>query len=210
MKYIVFIISVFIVLNGCLSLPFSLSVLTTIAGGVTWWRAVTSIWTDILHDVQTSQGLDRMYGPDGNESAEWLNGTIAKLWPQINADLFGTIVDLIEDVMQASIPSFVNEVKITNVGQGTTPMRILSLRWLSEAEAPRGATDRLNEQEEVGEWACFEIGFAYRASRSGASAASKAKNANLLVHLTLGLKGVVATPIRMSNILSPLGTYLII
>lgn len=138
-------------------------------------------------------------GPEGNESAEWLNGIIAKLWPQINADLFSTIVDLIEDVMQASIPSIVNEVKVTNVGQGTTPMRVLSLRWLAEDEVLRDTNGRLNEQEEVGEWACLEIAFAYRASRSGASAASKAKNANLMVYLTLGLKGVVATPIRMSG-----------
>lgn len=136
-------------------------------------------------------------GPEGNESAEWLNGIISKLWPQINADLFSSMVDLIEDVMQASIPSIVNQVKITNMGQGSTPMRILSLRWLSEDEVPTGATERLNEQEEVGEWACLEVAFAYRASPSSASAASKAKNANLLIHLTFGVKGVVATPIRM-------------
>lgn len=202
MKYIIFVITIFIFFNGCLSLPFSLSVLAAIGGGVTWWRNVNSVWADILHEVQISQGLDRVNGPEGNESAEWLNGTIAKLWPQINADLFGTIVDLIEDVMQASIPSFVNEVKVTNVGQGTKPIRIISLRWLREEEAPGGTTDPLGEQEEVGEWACLEVTFAYRAGRSGASAASKAKNANLLVHLTLGLKGVVATPIRMPNPLS--------
>lgn len=204
MKYIIFVIAVFIFFNGCLSLPFSLSVLAAIGGGVTWWRNVNSIWADILHDVQTSQGLDRVIGPEGHESAEWLNGTIAKLWPQINAELFSTIVDLIEDVMQASIPSFVNEVKVTNVGQGTTPIRILSLRWLHEEGVP---VDKLSEQEEVGEWACLEVAFAYRASRSGASAASKAKNANLMVYLTLGLKGVVATPIRMSNPLSHFGDY---
>lgn len=130
----------------------------------------------------------------GNESAEWLNGTIAKLWPQVNADIFSSMVDLIEDVMQASIPSVVNQVKIVNVGQGSTPVRILSLRWLKESEA---AAERLNEQEEVGEWACLEVAFAYRASPSGGSAASKAKNANLLVQLTLGVKGVMGAPIRM-------------
>lgn len=71
-------------------------------------------------------------GPEGNESVEWLNGTISKLWPQINADLFSTVVDLIEDVMQASLPPVVNQVKITSVGQGATPIRILSMRWLNE------------------------------------------------------------------------------
>lgn len=138
-------------------------------------------------------------GSEGNESAEWLNGTIAKLWPQVNADLFSSMVDLLEDVMQASIPSIVNEVKVTNVGQGTNPIRILSLRWLNESEVPGGPTERLNEQEEVGEWAALEVAFAYRASPSGSSAASKAKNANLLIHLTFGVKGVMGTPIRMQN-----------
>src|SRR5437588_1303073 len=132
-------------------------------------------------------------GPEGNESVEWLNGAISKLWPQINADLFSTIVDLIEDVMQASMPPVVNHVKITSVGQGATPIRILSMRWLNE-DGEKGANVRLNEQEEVGEWVSLEVAFAYRASLSSSDAASKAKNASLLIHLTLGLKGVLGTP----------------
>ncbi|KAI5850247.1 hypothetical protein DFP73DRAFT_508523 [Morchella snyderi] len=197
LKYIVFVMTTFIILNGCLPLPYSISIFITIAGGVTWWRNVESVWTDIIHNAQTTQGVDRMHtqGSEGNESAEWLNGTIAKLWPQVNADLFSSMVDLLEDVMQASIPSIVNEVKVTNVGQGTNPIRILSLRWLNESEVPGGPTERLNEQEEVGEWAALEVAFAYRASPSGSSAASKAKNANLLIHLTFGVKGVMGTPI---------------
>jgi len=136
-------------------------------------------------------------GPEGNESVEWLNGAISKLWPQINADLFSTVVDLIEDVMQASMPPVVSQVKITGVGQGATPIRILSVRWLNEG-GEKGANERLNEQEEVGEWVSLEVAFAYRASPSGSDAASKAKNASLLIYLTLGLEGVLGTPIRES------------
>jgi len=134
-------------------------------------------------------------GPEGNESVEWLNGAISKLWPQINADLFSTLVDLIEDVMQGSMPPVVSQVKITSVGQGATPIRILSVRWLSEG-GEKGANERLNEQEEVGEWVSLEVAFAYRASPSGSDAASKAKNASLLIYLTLGVEGVLGTPIR--------------
>lgn len=35
-------------------------------------------------------------GAAGNESVEWLNGTIAKLWPQINADIFASSVGTLE------------------------------------------------------------------------------------------------------------------
>jgi hypothetical protein len=97
--------------------------------------------------------------------------------------------------MQASMPPVVNQVKVASVGQGSTPMRILSMRWLNE-EGTGGAGERLNEQEKVGEWVSLEIAFSYRASPSSSDAASKAKNASLLIQLTLGLKGVMGTPIR--------------
>lgn len=97
--------------------------------------------------------------------------------------------------MQASMPPVVNQVKIASVGQGTTPVRILSMRYLSEGDE-RGSYQKLNEQEEVGEWVSLEVGFAYRASPSSCDAASKARNASLLIHLTLGVKGVLGTPIR--------------
>ena len=141
-----------------------------------------------------------MPGIPGNESVEWLNGVITKLWPQIDSDLFIPIVDLIEDVMQASIPSIITQVKIVNVGQGTTPARVLSMRWLDDANETDKQTNstsyRLNEHEQVGEWASLEMSFAYRGLPSAASAASKAKNANLLVHFYVGMNGLFGAPIR--------------
>jgi hypothetical protein len=122
----------------------------------------------------------------------------------VNPDIFIPIVDLLEDVMQNSIPSIVTQIKIVNVGQGSTPMRVLSMRWLDEGnendgnapDTEHGATDRLNEQEQVGEWASLEISFSYRALPSSASASSKAKNANLLVHFYMGLNGLFGAPFR--------------
>jgi Ca2+-dependent lipid-binding protein len=205
LKYVAFVAASFVLLNGGLGLPFSVSILVTIAGGVTWWRSVDSAWENFCHFVESDQGKQRMRTPGirGNESVEWLNGVLTKLWPQVNTDIFVPIVDLLEDVMQASIPSFITQVKIVNVGQGVTPLRVLSMRWLDEenqndskaADTKHGATDRLNEEEQMGEWASLEVSFAYRAQPSSSSAQSKAKNANLLVHFYMGLNGFFGTPL---------------
>lgn len=203
-KYIAFVAATFILLNGCLSLPFSLSILVVFGGGVTWWRNIESAWDSFNHCVESDQGKQKMRvaGVKGNESVEWLNGVISKLWPQVNPEIFGPMVDLLEDVMQNSIPSIVTNVKVVNVGQGSTPVRVLSIRWLDEdnendrkaADTEHGATDRLNEQEQEGEWASLEVAFSYRALPSSASASSKAKNANLLVHFYMGMNGLFGTP----------------
>ncbi|KAL7267575.1 hypothetical protein RUND412_009834 [Rhizina undulata] len=183
-------------MNGILRLPYSVGIFLALGGGITWWRKVETAWADIIHQVQTDGGKQRMTleGAEGNESVEWLNGIIAKLWPQVNADLFSTAIDLLEDIMQASIPSIVSQIKVSNVGQGTTPMRILSMRWLNEdreeKSVPSGGIDRMTEQE-VGEWVSLEVAFSYRAQPSGANAVSKAKNAHLLLYMRMGLKGVL-------------------
>ena len=78
------------------------------------------------------------------------------------------------------------------------------MRWLDEENeddqsVPPSALPgphRLNEEEQMGEWANLEVSFAYRAQPSSSSARSKAKNANLLVHLHMGMNGFFGAPIR--------------
>lgn len=41
--------------------------------------------------------------------------------------MFVGTVDMVEDVMQASLPGIVNAVKISDYGQGTNPVRIVSM-----------------------------------------------------------------------------------
>ena len=41
------------------------------------------------------------------ESAEWANAVIRGLWPIINTDMFSSLVDMLEDIMQSSVPSFI-------------------------------------------------------------------------------------------------------
>lgn len=41
------------------------------------------------------------------ESAEWANAVIRGLWPSINTDMFTSLVDMLEDIMQSSVPKFI-------------------------------------------------------------------------------------------------------
>lgn len=38
------------------------------------------------------------------ESVQWLNSFVASIWPLVNPDLFSSLIDMIEDIMQASLP----------------------------------------------------------------------------------------------------------
>lgn len=39
---------------------------------------------------------------------------------------------MVEDVLQASLPGFVDAVRIADIGQGTNPLRIVSMRALPD------------------------------------------------------------------------------
>ena len=41
------------------------------------------------------------------ESAEWANAVVRGLWPIINTDLFSSLIDMLEDIMQSSVPTFI-------------------------------------------------------------------------------------------------------
>lgn len=71
------------------------------------------------------------------ESVHWLNSLLASIWPLVNPDLFASLVDQIEDVMQASLPKAIKMVSVDDMGQGNESIRILGVRWL-----PTGAASR--------------------------------------------------------------------
>ncbi len=71
------------------------------------------------------------------ESVQWLNSLLAAIWPLVNPDLFASLVDQIEDIMQASLPKVVKMVSVDDMGQGSESVRILGVRWL-----PTGAASR--------------------------------------------------------------------
>ncbi|KAN0065841.1 hypothetical protein ACQY0O_000971 [Thecaphora frezii] len=76
------------------------------------------------------------FNPDGTtEGAEWLNGIVEGLWEVMNPELFSSLGSTLEDVMQASIPGFIHAVKVVDLGQGSTPLRLTGLRILSDEDA---------------------------------------------------------------------------
>ena len=52
-------------------------------------------------------GKDGTKGPERKESVEWMNRLLQRVWPLISRDLFAPAADLLEDVLQSKLPSFV-------------------------------------------------------------------------------------------------------
>lgn len=69
------------------------------------------------------------------ESVQWLNSLLASIWPLVNPDLFSSLIDMIEDIMQASLPKVVKMVSIDDMGQGNQSLRVLGVRWLPSGAA---------------------------------------------------------------------------
>ncbi|KAH8101754.1 hypothetical protein BXZ70DRAFT_1071093 [Cristinia sonorae] len=149
------------------------------------------------------------------ESAEWANALLRGVWPIMNPDLFTSAVDMLEDIMQSSVPSFIHSVRIADIGLGHNAARITAVRSLPDAEmrasnksqveaekaASSGASqegddssgsDISNDEKEAldGDHINLELSFAYRGLPSGSSAASKAGNVHLLVEFFVGIRGV--------------------
>lgn len=45
---------------------------------------------------------------------------------------------MVEDILQASLPSFIDAVRIADIGQGTNPLRIVSMRALPDQPGHAG------------------------------------------------------------------------
>jgi len=106
-------------------------------------KKVESIWEDEVWDAakveeqKSNQSHSRL-----PESVAWMNSLLASVWPLVNPDLFTSLADMLEDVMQASLPKVVRMVSIDDLGQGSEAIRILGIRWL-----PTGAADQSVDEE---------------------------------------------------------------
>jgi hypothetical protein len=93
----------------------------------------------IRHDMHRQRG--EKCSPPIPESVEWLNAFTKVIWGLIPPEVFVPITDSIEDVMQQSLPKFVEAVRISDIGQGINPFRVVSMRALPdqphEKEYPR-------------------------------------------------------------------------
>ncbi|GJE98733.1 C2 domain-containing protein [Phanerochaete sordida] len=130
------------------------------------------------------------------ESAEWANAVLRGVWPIMNADLFSSLIDMLEDIMQASVPKFVHSVRIADVGLGQVAGRITAIRSLPDSKSREEVNEKdekdenPEEQKDLDEQHVnLEVSFAYRGLPSGDDAKSKARNIHLLVEFFPGSQG---------------------
>ncbi|EIM22815.1 hypothetical protein WALSEDRAFT_59632 [Wallemia mellicola CBS 633.66] len=165
-----------------------------------WWHLDNEA-DKLVYEQERQRVLNSKASIGGiQESCNWMNQILSRVWGIINPDLFTLGIDLLEDTMESMLPSFmagfVNGVKVSDMDQGTVPMRVLSMRDLTDAEMmetlnnndeEKESDSRARPDEESGEYVNLEINFAYRAKPSG-SLASKSRNIHMLIHFVVGLK----------------------
>ncbi|KAL4921702.1 hypothetical protein BDW62DRAFT_174281 [Aspergillus aurantiobrunneus] len=140
------------------------------------------------------------------ESVEWMNTFMGIIWGLINPDMLAPVGDTIEDIMQASSPSVIENVRVAEIDQGNNPIRLLSLRALPDVHveqlkenayrdnAENKDPDEAAAMEEGGSFYNFEASFAYHAKPSGQSASTKARNMHMQLVFYLGVRGLFGVP----------------
>lgn len=141
------------------------------------------------------------------ESVEWLNTAVGLIWGLINPDMFAAVADTLEDVMQASVPGVIENVKVNDISQGSNPLRILSLRALPDShvqdlkdeirkeQAKTKDPQELAADEEGGDFYNLEATVAYHSLPSGTDVSSKAKkNMGMQLVFYLGMRGLFGVP----------------
>ena len=137
------------------------------------------------------------------ESVEWMNTLLSIVWGLVNPDMFSAVADTLEDVMQASVPGVIENVRVAEINQGSNPIRILSLRALPDShdEIKDLKTAMHNENKknkdpqeaaadaEGGDFYNLEISFAYHAEPSGKRTSERARNMHMHLVFYLGIKG---------------------
>lgn len=143
------------------------------------------------------------------ESVEWMNTLLGIVWGLVNPDMFAGVADTLEDVMAASVPGVIENVRVAEIDQGSNPIRVLSLRALPDTEDDVKALKKsIHEEnkknkdpqeaaadEEGGDYYNLEISFAYHAEPSGKRASEKARNMHMQLVFYLGVKGLFGVPL---------------
>jgi Ca2+-dependent lipid-binding protein len=136
-----------------------------------------------------------------------MNALLNVVWGLLNPETLGAVADTIEDVMQASVPGIIENVRIAEIDQGNNPIRILSARSLPDDHVQhlKDNIDQENKKKkdpqeaaadaEGGDFYNLEISFAYHAKPSGESASAKARNMHMHLVFYLGVKGLFGVPL---------------
>ena len=101
---------------------------------------INDIWDDEVWDSARKQEQEDTNSPMP-ESTQWLNSVLSSVWPLINPELFVSLADTLEDVMQASLPKLVRMVSVEDLGQGNEAIRILGVRWLPTGAAAKTVSE---------------------------------------------------------------------
>ncbi|KAL7409629.1 hypothetical protein BDY24DRAFT_402483 [Mrakia frigida] len=187
-------------------------------GGATLaWGAARKLEKEV-EAVRLQMHKDRgeKFSPPMPESVEWLNALVGTVWGLVNPDLFLPMADMVEDIMQQSLPSMVAAVRISDLGQGVNPFRILSMRglpdhptdkkypreeWIDQGKPPpadAGApgTGPAPDLDQSGDYVNLEVAFAY-AAQPGQSNELRSKNIHLLIEFFLGAFDWLEIPIPL-------------
>ncbi|KAF7546532.1 hypothetical protein G7Z17_g8377 [Cylindrodendrum hubeiense] len=141
------------------------------------------------------------------ESVEWMNTMLGIVWGLVNPEMFAGIADTLEDVMAASVPGVIDNVRVADISQGNNPIRILNMRALPDSHV-QDIKDELHKQnekntdpeelaanEQAGSFYNMEVSIAYHAKPSGGDIASKARNMGMQLVFYLGIKGLFGVPL---------------
>ncbi|EEB09232.1 C2 domain-containing protein [Schizosaccharomyces japonicus yFS275] len=140
------------------------------------------------------------------ESAEWMNVLLESVWTLVNPELFSSFADQIEDVMQASVPSFIENIRIAALSQGENPIRIVSIRALPSDEYEKSMSDgdanaakarELCEENVPGSrYYNLELCVAYHAKpKSDGNFAKRASNMHIEIIFYPGVRGTLRFPL---------------
>jgi hypothetical protein len=78
-----------------------------------------------------------------------MNTLLGVMWGLIDPDMFIGVADTLEDVMQASVPGVIENVRVAEINQGTNPIRILSLRALPDDHMKEMKDDIRSQNEKT-------------------------------------------------------------
>ena len=125
-----------VLMGSCILLVVGLSAGCAMTFALKGWlnNRVYSVWDDHIWEAARQQELESSKSKTP-ESVQWLNSLLTSLWGLINPDLFTSLMDTVEDVMQASLPKLVRMVSVEDLGQGSESIQILGVRWLPTGAA---------------------------------------------------------------------------
>ncbi|KAI1923924.1 hypothetical protein LOZ07_003689 [Ophidiomyces ophidiicola] len=218
----------------CMAIFAGILIIGKISGASLKWMillscsVVSAVWLWIQDVIQKGRSQEwsseKLRGQTATanllpESVEWLNRFLEVAWGLLNPDMFASVADTIEDVMQASVPGIIENVRVAEIDQGSNPFRVLSLRALPESQATNLANgmreenlkmktqDEATAEEEGGEVYNIECSFAYHAKPTGNTSSAKAENMHMMLVFYLGIKGLFGVPLPIfTELIEVVGT----